>query len=144
MKFHEISEVPAAFHEISCSDTFRAARQRRAKRSTRTKIFHEISLKSVKRRPQRREHDLTPETQSKGIWSNDLSSSPGDPVPQDKVVPFKGFDAAAGPSAICDVADVRRRAAARRRENFRHFKYFMKWARDLAGRHQRANSMKFQ
>ena len=33
--------------------------------------------------------------------------------PQDKVVPFKGFDAAAGPSDTCDVLDVPRR------ENFR-------------------------
>ena len=43
---------------------------------------------------------MTPEIQSKGIWSSDLSWSPGDPVPHAKVVPFNGFDAAAGPSEM--------------------------------------------
>ncbi len=45
MKFHEISEVPAAFHEISCSDTFRrgALAPREALHSD--EAFHEISLK---------------------------------------------------------------------------------------------------
>ena len=44
MKFQEISEVPAEFHEISCSDTFwrDAPAPREALRSD--EAFHEISL----------------------------------------------------------------------------------------------------
>ena len=66
---------------------------------------------------------MTPETQPKGIWSSDLSWSPGDPVPQDKVrtrsCPSRASTRrqvrARYVSDMCDVADVRRRAAARRR-----------------------------